>query len=136
MVDAAAAQSLVLVADDEEGVRTMVAMALRTQGFEPVLCADGDDVLAAIEGAEGGGRAFDAALFDIRMPLLDGLSLVRQLRSRPDAQGLPMIVMSAYNDSLQEREVMEAGADGFLPKPFTIAELRSTIDEAISQRRS
>jgi CheY-like chemotaxis protein len=131
---ASSRQPLVLVADDEEGVRTMVAMALKTQGFESVLCDDGDAALEAIEGAEGGGSAFDAALFDIRMPRLDGLALVRQLRSRPDARTLPMVVMSAYNDLLQEREVIAAGADGFLPKPFTIAELRSTLDRVIEAR--
>lgn len=129
-------QPLVLVADDEEGVRTMVALALKAQGFDSVLCADGDAALAAIEDAASRGGGFDAALFDIRMPNLDGLTLVRQLRSRPEAQGLPVVVMSAYNDSLQQREVIEAGADGFLPKPFTIAELRSTLDAAIGARRA
>jgi CheY-like chemotaxis protein len=128
-------QPLVLVADDEEGVRTMVALALKAQGFDSVLCADGDAALAAIEDASSRGGSFDAALFDIRMPNLDGLTLVRQLRRRPDAQALPVVVMSAYNDSLQERQVIEAGADGFLPKPFTIAELRSTLDAAIGARR-
>lgn len=136
MAEPAARQPVVLIADDEEGVRTMVAMALRTQGYESVLCSDGDAALAAIEGVASDGGAFDVALFDIRMPRMDGLSLVRELRTRADARDLPVVVMSAYNDSLQEREVIEAGADGFLPKPFTIAQLRSTIDKAISHRQA
>lgn len=123
---------VVLVADDEEGVRTMLAMALRTQGYEAVLCEDGHAALEAIDA----GAAFQLALVDIRMPRMDGLSLVRTLRARADADQLPVVVMSAYNDAQQEHEVIEAGADGFLSKPFTLSQLSSTIERAIGRRRA
>ena len=124
-----AGQPLVLVADDEAGVRTMVAAALRTQGYDAVLCADGQ---AALDAVEGGGD-FQCALVDIRMPRLDGLSLVRELRASERGRSLPVVVMSAYNDEQQEREAREAGADGFLPKPFTLDQLGSTLDRAIAR---
>ncbi len=68
------------------------------------------------------------------MPRLDGLSLVRELRASQGGRSLPVVVMSAYNDDEQQRQVLAAGADGFLPKPFTLAQLGETLNEVISQR--
>ena len=123
--------SVVAIVDDDEAVREGLALLLRTVGLQTRCYPDANSFLA-----DAGDSALGCALFDIRMPRMDGLSLVRELRTRADARDLPVVVMSAYNDSLQEREVIEAGADGFLPKPFTIAQLRSTIDKAISHRQA
>ena len=114
---------VVLVAEDEESVRTMIALALRACGFDAVLCADG---LAAAEVIEGGAHV-DAVLVDLRMPRLGGLELVERLRGRPESQRLPVVAMSAYSDEAQAREARAAGADAFLAKPFRIAELAATL---------
>lgn len=122
---------VVLVADDEASVRTMVAAALRSRGYDSVLCEDGQAALDAIDR----GQTFRAVLADIRMPRLDGLALLRELRGGPRGMSLPVVVMSAYNDAQQQRAVLEAGADGFLPKPFTLAELGQTLEDAIGRRK-
>ncbi len=114
---------VVLVAEDEESVRTMIALALRACGFDALLCADG---LAAAEMIEDGAHV-DAALVDLRMPRLGGLELVERLRGRPESQRLPVVAMSAYNDDAQAREARAAGADAFLAKPFRITELAAAL---------
>lgn len=114
---------VVLVAEDEESVRSMIAIVLRAAGFDAVLCADGLDAAERIES----GVRVDAVLMDLRMPRLGGLELVARLRSRPQSAHLPVVAMSAYNDEVQERAARAAGADAFLAKPFTIADLSTTL---------
>jgi len=125
---AAASRPIVLVAEDEETVRSMLAMVLRASGFDPVLCVDG---LAAAEHLESGEHV-DALLMDLRMPRLGGLELVTRLRQRPELRSLPVVAMSAYNDEVQERAARAAGANAFLAKPFTIADLARTLREVLA----
>ena len=94
-----APRPVVLVAEDEESVREMLAIALRATRFEAVVCIDG---LAASEEIQS-GRHMDAALVDSRMPRLDGLGFVRWLRTHPRSQRIPVVLMSGYNDQWWKR---------------------------------
>ncbi|MEX2446393.1 MAG: response regulator [Dehalococcoidia bacterium] len=120
---------LVLVAEDEESVRSMLGMVLRVAGFDALLCTDGLDAAERLES----GVQVDAVLIDVRMPRLGGIELVERLRRRPELARLPVIAMSAYNDEVQERAARAAGADAFLPKPFTIADLSRTLREVLDR---
>ena len=114
---------LVLVAEDEDGVRQMVALALRSIGYRAELYADGAAAAAAFDA----GTRPDVVLLDVRMPRMSGVELVRYLRAHPDGADVPVVAMSAYSDELQAREMAEAGATAFLAKPFTLDELRATM---------
>jgi CheY-like chemotaxis protein len=114
---------LILFAEDEDPVREMLSLAFRLNGFRRIPCADGQEAVERLEPALG----VDLVLVDLRMPRLDGLGVIRHIRSRPDLAHLPVIAMSAYSDDLQQREVAEAGASAFLPKPFTIPQLLEAI---------
>ena len=131
-LDTPASRPTVLVAEDEDNVRLMVAAVLRQRGFDAVLCVDGQDALEQIERADH----VDAVLADIRMPRVDGVELARRIRQVPRWSALPIIAMSAYNDEVQEREVRAAGADAFLPKPFTVADLVQVLEELLGTPRS
>lgn len=122
---------LVLVAEDEEGVRAMLGIALRAVGFDPLLCSDGQEVLERLEG----GLLPDLILMDVRMPRMGGVELARRVRSEKRWDLIPLIAMSAYSDDLQEHEIKAAGADAFLPKPFTIADLRSMLSSLLPRDR-
>ena len=114
---------LVLVAEDEDSVRQMLALALKAIGYQTVLFADGADAAEAIDG----GATPDAVLLDVRMPRMNGVDLVRHIRARAETATTPVVAMSAYSDELQAREMLDAGANAFLAKPFTIEELRATL---------
>ncbi len=114
---------VILVAEDEASVRSMVALVLRSRGYTTLLCADGREALDRIEA----GEHVDAVLMDIRMPRLGGIELVTHIRRRPELRGLPVIAMSAYNDQVQEHEVLSAGANAFLAKPFTVDDLTAAL---------
>lgn len=113
----------VLVAEDEDNVRLMIAAVLKQRGFDALLCHDGQDALDRLELADH----VDAALIDIRMPRVSGIELMTRLREQARWSALPIVAMSAYNDEMQEREVRVAGANAFLAKPFTIADLVSAL---------
>ncbi len=119
---------LILVAEDEASVREMIALVLRTHGFQVRLCADGVEAMAAIDD----GSHIDAALLDLRMPRASGSQVVEHIRRHDRHASLPVVAMSAYNDEQQAREVIATGADAFLAKPFTVDELTSTLAALIA----
>jgi len=124
-----ALRPVILVAEDEESVRRMIGLVLRAAGYDSVLCADG---LAAAERLEAGERV-DAVLMDLRMPRMGGLELVARLRRRPESESLPVVAMSAYNDEVQEREAIAAGANLFLAKPFTVGDLSRALEAVLAR---
>ena len=119
--------SLILFAEDEAPVRDMLVVALRLSGYRSVPCCDGQDAVERL--------AIDAnvalVLVDLRMPRLDGLGVIRHVRATPSLADLPVVAMSAYSDDLQQRAVTDAGANAFVPKPFTIQQLVTVIDRFV-----
>lgn len=114
---------VVLLAEDEDSLRGMLDIVLRGSGYRVVLCANGSQAKAELEGD---GR-IDAALFDLRMPEVSGSELLALLRADPRRSGIPAIAMSAYNDDQQAQALLTAGADAFLAKPFSLAQLTATL---------
>ena len=109
----------------------MLGIALRAAGFDPFLCADGQEALEQLEG----GLEPDLVLMDVRMPRMGGVELAQRIRGEKRWDLIPLIAMSAYSDDLQEHEITAAGADAFLPKPFTIADLRSMLSSLLPRDR-
>ena len=101
----------------------MLGAVLRASGYDPLLAEDGQDASERLAA----GLSVDAVLTDIRMPRMDGVALMTHLRSQDATRTLPIMAMSAYNDERQEREVRAAGADFFLPKPFTVQALADAL---------
>lgn len=110
----------------------MLDAVLRASGYEPLLAEDGQDAAERLAA----GLRVDAVLTDVRMPRMDGVSLVVRLRSQELTRALPVIAMSAYNDERQEREMRAAGADLFLAKPFTVVALTDALRMLIVPRAS
>jgi two-component system response regulator MprA len=110
----------ILVVDDEPAVRDALDRALRLDGYEVALAADGRQALDAL--AE---RAPDAVVLDVMMPRLDGLEVCRRLRAAGDRT--PVLVLTA-RDALSDRVGgLDAGADDYLVKPFALEELRARL---------
>ncbi|MGA0069197.1 MAG: response regulator transcription factor [Miltoncostaeaceae bacterium] len=110
----------ILVADDEEAVRTAVRRALTLAGYEVELAADGDEALASL--AE---RAPDAVLLDVMMPGVDGIEVCRRLRAAGDST--PVLMLTA-RDAVGDRVAgLDAGADDYMVKPFALQELLARL---------
>jgi CheY-like chemotaxis protein len=119
----------VLVAEDEDSLRGMLEIVLRGRGYHVLACANGAEARAALEG----DARIDAALVDLRMPVVTGTQLLGILRRDPRRAAIPAIAMSAYSDDHHAHELLNAGADAFLPKPFTLRQLTSTLDSLLQR---
>jgi DNA-binding NtrC family response regulator len=116
----------VLVVDDEQNLRKVLAATLQREGYEVQVAADGEEALAALE-RDGA----DVVVTDLVMPRVDGLTLLKRVVLRhPD---VPVIVITAHGAIDKAVEAMKAGAFDFLAKPFEHAELKSIIARAARQ---
>jgi two-component system response regulator MprA len=109
----------VLVAEDDAAVRRSVERALRFEGFDVVLAADGEEAL----DAAGGGP--DVIVLDIMMPLVDGLEVCRRLRSAGNPT--PILMLTARHEVSDRVAGLDAGADDYLVKPFALEELLARL---------
>jgi two-component system response regulator MprA len=110
----------VLVVDDEPQLRRALERALKLEGYEVAMAADGEEGLAAMSSAP-----YDAVVLDVLMPNRDGLSVCRELRERGDRT--PVLMLTA-RDALQDRvDGLDAGADDYVVKPFALDELLARL---------
>src|SRR5216684_2342828 len=110
----------VLVVDDEQSLRKVLAATLQREGYEVTVCVDGEEAIAALE-RDGA----DVVVTDLVMPRMDGLTLLRKVVARhPD---VPVIVVTAHGRIDSAVEAMKAGAFDFLAKPFDHGELKAII---------
>jgi DNA-binding response OmpR family regulator len=123
-----ARMATILVADDEQDIRELVAYRLSRSGYLIIEARDGEEAfqLAA-------DQTLDMAVLDVMMPRLNGFELTQRLRSTPATERLPILLMSA---SVQEADISRgfaAGADGYLTKPFTPNQLLTRVREVLSR---
>jgi CheY-like chemotaxis protein len=117
----------ILVADDEEGVRSLVASVLSDAGYTVELAEDGGE---AVERLRQLGDQVRLVLLDMTMPILGGAEAATELRRvRPD---IPIIAMSGYGDIEVMQHFSQAGIDDFLPKPFNPDQLVAKVRVALA----
>jgi two-component system cell cycle response regulator DivK len=117
----------VLIAEDDEDTREVIAFYLSSLGYEPVTAASGK---TALEMAKQ--RRPDILLTDIQMPDVDGLELIRRLRSDQELSALPILAVTAYGAETLEK-ALAVGADACLAKPLNFANLAQTIEAILGQ---
>src|SRR3954467_15544379 len=116
----------VLVVDDEQSLRKVLAATLQREGYEVSVCANGEEAIAALD-RDGA----DVVVTDLVMPKMDGLTLLRKVVARhPD---VPVIVVTAHGRIDSAVEAMKAGAFDFLAKPFDHGDLKAIIAKAARQ---
>ena len=120
----------ILVIEDEQDIQTLLEYNLQQAGYEVVLCENGEDGLwLAIEHKP------DLILLDWMLPLLSGIELLRQLRNRADTREIPVIMMTARGEEGDRLRGLDGGADDYVTKPFSPAELVARV-RAILRRHT
>jgi two-component system response regulator ChvI len=113
----------IALVDDDRNILTSVSIALQAEGFRTRLYPDGETALAALQKEPA-----DLGVFDIKMPKLDGLELLRRLRER---DAMPVIFLTSKDDELDQALGLELGADDYITKPFSqrllIARIRALL---------
>ncbi len=121
---------VVLVVEDNQDVRALVRGYLDA-AYDVVEATDGEDGLAAAHA-----RAPDLIVSDVMMPRMDGLDLVRALRTDEALRTIPIVLLTARADDAAAVEGLAAGADVYLAKPFSAARLRAHVEHLLTSRKA
>lgn len=113
----------VLVAEDEATIRDFIVINLKRAGYETAEASNGKQALEIYDNAGGN---FDVAILDIMMPEMDGLELCKQLRKR--SPGIGIIFLTAKTQEIDKITGLMVGADDYVTKPFSPAELMARVD--------
>lgn len=113
----------VLVAEDENDIRNLLKLELEKQGYAVLAAADGMEALEIIHNS-----SVDLAILDVMMPRLDGFNLLRKIREHSN---LPVIFLTARGDEMDKLLGLGLGADDYLVKPFSLAELIARVNAQI-----
>jgi signal transduction histidine kinase/HD-like signal output (HDOD) protein/ActR/RegA family two-component response regulator len=115
----------ILVVDDEEQVRAIISEALSSQGYEITHATNGNEAIEAVRA-----NPPDLLTLDIRMPRVDGMSVLRTLQKL--SPGIPVIVVTGLAGEEEENKARELGAVAFLRKPFEVGSLLAEVEQALS----
>jgi DNA-binding response OmpR family regulator len=117
---------LVLVADDDPDILSLVTLRLERSGYEVVAAGDGEQAMASALS-----RTPDLALLDVMMPKLDGYQVTERLRSEEATRFLPVILLTARVQEADIARGIEAGADDYVEKPFSTQELSARVQAVL-----
>ena len=118
----------ILLADDDRAIREALTRALSLEGYDVVQVNDGAQALAAVENEQP-----DAAILDVMMPNVDGLTVCRVLRA--ERNRLPVLMLTARTETPDRVAGLDAGADDYLPKPFDLDELLARLRALLRRAR-
>src|SRR5690606_18476346 len=122
----AQAPSRLLVVDDNEMNRDMLARRLQRLGHETCMAGDGREALALLRS-----QPFDLVLLDITMPEMDGYEVLLQLRSDEALRHIPVVMVSAIEEVDSVVRCLELGAEDYLGKPFNPLVLKARVDASL-----
>jgi len=116
----------ILAVDDSASMRQMVSFTLKGAGHDVVEAVDGVDALQKAKNNQ-----VDLVLTDVNMPNMDGVTLIRELRSLPDYKFTPMLTLTTESGGEKKSEGKQAGATGWIVKPFSPDQLLATIKKVL-----
>ncbi len=116
----------ILVVDDSASMRGMVTFTLKGAGFA---VKEAEDGMAGLDAARG--ARYDLVLADVNMPRMDGISMVREIRTLPSYAGVPILMLTTESNPEKKQEGKAAGATGWLVKPFDPEQLLATVNRVI-----
>jgi len=121
----------VLIADDEESMRTLVARAIAMDGHDTTTAEDGAEALEILTSENG---AFDLLLTDIQMPIMDGIALA--LSAARDFPQLTILLMTGFAHQRERASNLSAIAHDVITKPFSVADIRTAVADALASRKA
>jgi len=116
----------ILTVDDSASMRQMVKLALAGAGYQVIEAGDGRE---GLDKAQGGGISM--VLTDLNMPVMDGLTLIRELRKLPTCKGVPIIFLTTESDEAKKAEAKAAGATAWIVKPFKADQLVGVVKKVL-----
>lgn len=121
----------ILVADDDPVIRRLLTSIVEKEGYTAVAVEDGREAYRILQS----DADFGGAIFDMMMPNLDGLELIRYMRTEKRLMRIPVLMVTSDLDLKFTAASFAAGATLFLPKPFTPAQFQTTFKILVNERR-
>jgi CheY-like chemotaxis protein len=119
----------VLICDDSEQMRGLIATVLRRGGYEVREVASGEAALRELAAERP-----DLAILDVQMPGIDGLAVLEAIRGDPTLAGIKVLILSGSKEALEEGWGERVGADAHLAKPFAVAQLDAAVRSLLDER--
>jgi len=116
----------IMTVDDSASIRQMVSFTLKTAGYETIEAVDGVDALTKLNG-----KVVHMIITDLNMPNLDGIGLIKKIRANPDYKFIPIVLLTTESQDSKKAEGKQAGATGWIVKPFTPEKLVAVIKKVI-----
>jgi len=117
----------VLIVDDEPNIVTALEFLLEKRGYEVRVAVNGEAAMAEVEAFKP-----DLVLLDVMMPKVSGYEVCQRMRANPQWRGIKIVMLSAKGREVEVSKGMSLGADLYVTKPFSSAELVATIDGLVS----
>ena len=117
----------IMVIDDSASLRQVVAIALRSAGYEVVEAVDGVDALRKLDGAR-----MHLMICDVNMPNMDGITFVRELKKRPEYCFVPVLMLTTESRESRKREGQLAGAKAWVVKPFRPEQILDAVSRLVA----
>jgi two-component system, chemotaxis family, chemotaxis protein CheY len=117
---------MVMIVDDSNTMRKITALALTSQQHQFIEAENGKDALAKLAG-----QKIDLFIVDVNMPVMNGLELVKELRSKPESAKTPILMLTTENDEAIKLQGKNAGVNAWIVKPFKNDVLLDTIKTLI-----
>ena len=117
----------ILVVEDQPDNRKIIRDVFAPTGYEIIEAENGEEALAAIAKARP-----DLILMDIQLPIMDGYTATRRIKADPALRSIPVIAVTSYALSGEEKKAREAGCDDYIPKPYSPRELLAKVRQYLS----
>ncbi len=125
-----ASKPTILLVEDEPAQRAVLAYNLKSEGFEVIEAEDGEEALVMAQDSLP-----DLVLLDWMLPHVSGLEVCRRLKSGKTTRALPVIMLSARSEELDKVRGLETGADDYMVKPYSVAELMARVRKELRRTR-
>ncbi|MCF1426442.1 MAG: response regulator [Shewanella sp.] len=116
----------ILAVDDSASMRQMVGFTLKTAGFDVTEACNGDEALKIAQQDQ-----YDLVISDVNMPVMDGITLIKNLRNLPAYKFTPLLMLTTESGGEKKQEGRAAGATGWIVKPFNPDQLLSTVRKVL-----
>jgi two-component system phosphate regulon response regulator PhoB len=126
-----AGEPLVLVVEDEPAQREVLAYNIRAEGYEVVTAEAGDEALVVVRETPP-----DVIILDWMLPNVSGIEVCRQLKMSGDTARIPVIMLSARSEETDKVRGLETGADDYIVKPYSVAELLARVRTQLRRIRA
>jgi two-component system, chemotaxis family, chemotaxis protein CheY len=116
----------VLVVDDSTSMRQMVSFTMKEAGFDVIEGGNGQEAIARVQG-----KSVNLVITDLNMPVMDGMTMIRQLRAKSEFKFTPILMLTTESQQEKKMEGKAAGATGWIVKPFNPEQLLQVVNKVV-----